>query len=65
MRTPNGDERTIALVLLDRMLLEPKQRASLERIAKGERSSEPALRELRRLGDIFVAKMRERGEMPD
>jgi hypothetical protein len=65
VRTPDGDERTIALVLLDRMGLESDQRARLERIARGELSSERALRELKDLGELFVAKMRQRGEIPE
>jgi hypothetical protein len=63
VRIPDGDERTIALVLMDRMVLQPDQRARLERIAKGERASERALRELKDLAELFRAKMRQRGEI--
>jgi hypothetical protein len=45
------------------MVLEPDQRARLERIAKGERASERALRELKDLAELFRAKMRQRGEI--
>jgi len=65
VRAPDGDERTIALVLLDRMFLEPNQPDGLLRIARGERSSERELRELRVLSEIFLARLRERGELPE